>query len=244
MTDQSQATPFTAEPVVAAPVEPVAPVQAAEVQDPVPVAPAFQLPESVKNLVGEGMKYATPEDALNALPHAQSHIENLEQEMANLREDLSKRIAVEDVLKEINKTTPESVTAPQLTPDQLDELIDNRLSTKEAQAVAQSNTAEVVSKLSEVFGDSDKANEVYKQKAADIGVSVDYLNELTSKSPKAVFELFGIKPTNVSPAKINSNINSEAVFNQAPAPQAPKSVMGRSTHKDDISAWQAAAPTE
>jgi len=240
MADQAQETPFTQEPVTPVVTEPVV-----EVQDPVQAAPIFQVPETVKNLVGEGMKYRTPEEALQSIPHAQHHIENLEQEMANLREDLAKRKAVEDVLQEINKIPTDSVTEPQLTPEQLDELIDTRLATKEAQTVAKSNYSEVANKLTEVYGDKAKAEEVYGQKAKDLGLSVDYINSLAAQSPKAVFELFGINTVQESTVhKINSNINSEAVFNQAPAKEPVKSVMGGSTHSKDIAAWNAAAATE
>ena len=44
------------------------------------------------------------------------------------------------------------------------------------------------------------------------------------------------------PQKITSNVNSEATINQAPVAQPVKSVMGGSTAKDDIAAWNAAAP--
>jgi uncharacterized coiled-coil protein SlyX len=241
MTDQSQATPFTDTPV--APVEAVAPVTPAPVADPQPVA-QFQIPEAVQGLVGAGMKYATPEDALQSIPHAQHHIERLEEEMAGLREDLSKRKAVEDVLQEINKTPTEVQSEPQFTQEQLDALIDTRLATKEAQTVAQSNTDSVVTELEKVFGDKDKANEMYKQKALDLGLSLDYINNLSATSPNAVFELFGLSQQAPLATKIGSNINSEAVVQTNV--QAPKlaSVMGMSTQSADVAAWNAAKPTE
>ena len=62
-------TPFTEVP--AAPVEPVAPVQA-PVADPQPAA-QFQLPEGLQEIEGEGKKYATPEAALQSITHAQHH---------------------------------------------------------------------------------------------------------------------------------------------------------------------------
>ena len=240
MSDQDPTvTPFSAEPTPA--VEPAP----APVQDPVPVAPSFQIPEAVKSLVGEGMKYATPEDALQSIPHAQSHIEKLEEELASVREDLIKRKAVEDVLQEINKTPSESVSEPQITQEQLDALIESKLATKESMAIAKANTNEVVSKFVDVYGDKDKAQEVYTQKAADLGIPVDTINNLAATSPKAVYELFGISPTKESaPVKLNSNVNSEAAINNARAPVAPKSVMGQSTHAADIAAWRASAPTE
>ena len=48
------------------------------------VAPQTQqpsLPEEVMALVGTGKKYATPEDALKSVPHAQAHNARLEQGM-------------------------------------------------------------------------------------------------------------------------------------------------------------------
>jgi uncharacterized coiled-coil protein SlyX len=241
MTDQV-VTPFETQvtEVVAAPDVTVTPV----VQDQV-TAPTFQIPETVKGLVGEGMKYATPEAALESLPHAQHHIERLEEEMASMREDLSKRTAVEDVLKEINKTPTEIQAEPQLTQDQLDALIDTRLATKEANDLSKSNVTEVVNKFITLYGDKDKAQAIYKQKATDLGMSVEAVNNLAATSPKAVFELFGIKPNAELPAtKLNTNINSEAVVTTNVQEQKPASVMGASTHAQDVAAWKSFAPTE
>jgi len=249
MTDQvvEQATPFSTEPaateVQAAPATQADPAPVAQAPEPTP-APVFQIPEAAQELVGAGKKYATPEDALSALPHAQHHISKLEEEMATLREEIAKRKAGEEILEAINKRTPEEVTAPQFDPTQLDALIESKLTAKEQAAVAQGNISEVVSKFVEQYGDKEKAEAMYKQKAADLGLPVDYINNLAATSPKAVYELFGFKQTTSIPSKITSNVNSEALNNQAPVPQAPKSVMGGSTAKDDIAAWRAAAPTE
>jgi hypothetical protein len=238
MTDQVAETPFTEEPAAQAAPAPVADQQ--------PVAqPAFQVPEVAQELVGEGKKYSSPEDALKALPHAQQHIETLEREMAELREQLVKSKTAEEILEEINKKPTEQVAEPQFDPNQLDELIESKLTAKEQQAVQQKNVSDVVNTFVQEYGDKAKAEEIYVQKAADLGISVDQINSLAAKSPKAVYELFGLssKPES-APQKIQSNINSEAVTNNAPAQEAPKSVMGRSTANDDVAAWRASAPTE
>lgn len=246
MTDQVAETIFTQEATpVAQPATPADQQPVAQPVTPTP-APVFQVPEAAQGLVGEGKKYASPEDALVALPHAQSHIETLELEMVTLREDLAKRKAVEDVLEEINKKPTDTVTEPQFTPEQLDALIENKLIAKDAQAVAQSNISEVVNMFVQEFGDKEKAEAIYDQKAKELGLNVDYINNLAATSPKAVFRLFGMESkTQSTPTRLTSNVNSEAVINQAPATPAPAStVMGRSTHKDDMAAWRAAAPTE
>lgn len=243
MTDQvaETVTPFTPEPATTvtdqvAPVAPVAPVT--------PVAPVFQIPDVAKELVGEGKKYSTPQDALAALPHAQSHISKLEEEMATLRETLATRDSAAEVLEAINNKTPEEATAPQFDPTQLDALIESKLTAKEAQAVKDANVSSVVNTFVEQYGDKEKAQEIYLQKAADLGLTVEHVNSLAATSPAAVYELFGFKPTTSTPSKITSNVNSEAVINNAQTPAPVKSVMGGSTHKDDIAAWNAAKPTE
>ena len=243
MTDQvaDPVTPFIAEPTPA-----VAPAPVAPVADPQPVAqaPAIQLPESVREFVGVGKKYASAEDALSSIPHAQSHIDKLEDEMANLREDIAKNKTAEEVLEAINKKPSEQEPVTQFDPEQLDALIDTRLAQKQDNADKAVNVQAVVDRFIQEFGDADKAHEVYKQKAQDLGLSVEYINDLSSKSPSAVYELFGLKPAQHVPQRIQTNVNSEAVNNQAPAVPVLKSVMGQSTHKADIAAWNAAAPTE
>lgn len=247
MTDQVVETPFS-EGTPEVPAAPVTPAAASEtpvapVQDPVPAQ--FQIPEVVQDLVGEGKKYSTPEAALQSIPHAQHHIEQLEQEMASLREDLTNRKAVEEVLAEINKTPTETEAQPQLTQEQLDALIDNRLTVKQQLEQTKSNMDTVKETFLSHFGDADKSFEAYTGKAAELGMSVEQLNQLAATSPKAVFEMFGLeKQTQSTVTKVSTNVNSEAVVNtnvqQAPA----KSVMGGSTVRDDIAAWRASAPTE
>jgi len=244
MTDPVE-TPFTDAVTPATPVEPVAPVApviTAPVQDPAP-APAFVVPESVQGLVGEGKKYATPQDALQALPHAQGHIEKLEQEMANLREDLAKRKAMEDVLEQINKPPVQADPVPQ-DPAQLDALIDQHMQAKEQKAQEANNIKSVVDSMTTKFGDVTKANEAYMNKARELEMSLEELNSMCAKKPKAAFQLFGLVSGEHSPTKIQSNINTAAQPFQVQEPQKPVSVMGQSTHKRDIDAWKAAAVSQ
>ena len=58
------------------------------------------IPTELAEFVGEGKKYQTVEDALKSIPHAQSHIQKLEEEMKQAREELAKRKAAEELLEE------------------------------------------------------------------------------------------------------------------------------------------------
>lgn len=244
MTDQ--ATPFTDD-KEAAPVEAAAQPQA-PAADPQPVAtpaPVFTIPETAQDLVGEGKKYSTVEAALSALAPSQSHIATLEAEAEEMRQELARRQTAAELVEQINKTPSGEQTAPQFDPSQLDALIEQKLSSKEQAKVAEQNTKSVVSKMTEVFGDKAKAEEMYVGKAKELGLSVEYMNTLAATSPKAVLELYGIKDkTQVAPAKIHSDVNTEAVHN-APAPEKPlRSVMGGASTREAVNAWKAVAEQE
>ena len=49
------------------------------------LAPQFQIPTEASELVGAGKKYQSVEDALKSVPHAQKHIQTLENELANVK---------------------------------------------------------------------------------------------------------------------------------------------------------------
>jgi len=227
---------------------PAAPVTVADPAPVAPVVPALVVPDSVQDMIGDGKKYSSPEDALKSIPFAQEHIETLEDELASLREQAAKSKALEEVLAElkpeVSKTPSEPTPEPQVDPVALDALIDQALQNKETKAVVQANTKIVVDKFIETFGDKDNAIKEYTQRAEDLGLSIEYLNNLAGVSPKAVFELCGLKPTEGAPiSRVTSNINSEAVHQPPVNTDPPKSVMGRSSSSDDINAWKAAAPS-
>ena len=87
-----------ATPVTETPVEPN--TTEAVQQDTTPKA--FEIPTEVQELVGEGKKYQSPEDALKSVPHAQQHIQTLESELAEIKEELSGSAAT-DVVRELGK---------------------------------------------------------------------------------------------------------------------------------------------
>jgi len=96
MPDQS--TPFTEETPAAAPAASGAVDNT--VQQP---TPAFQLPDSVIDMVGEGKKYSDVNAALNALAPSQEHITRIEAENALLREQATASRNTEEVLADIQK---------------------------------------------------------------------------------------------------------------------------------------------
>jgi vacuolar-type H+-ATPase subunit I/STV1 len=202
---------------------------------------AFQVPETVANLVGEGKKYSDVNKALESIPHAQTHIERLEQELAETRAKLEAQASVEEALKEFrSQKEQDTPTSQPIDLSEIDNLIEQRLTQKEQRQLSKANVDQVVSKLTEQFGGTDKAEQAFIAKAQEIGVDLDYMNDLAAKSPKAVFALFGSgsKPANTSVTK--SSVNTEA-FGSQPQQTAPvKGVMHGSSTSDVLSAWRAA----
>lgn len=203
-----------------------------------PTAPA--IPDTLKELVGEGKKYATLDKALESIPHAQQHIAQLEREAAELRQKQAEAVAVEEVYKKLMESMDKGGVATPPIPAGVDEAsVLAILEKREAERVAQSNVSRVKDALVGKYG--DKAQEVYETKARELGVGTAFLNEIVRKSPKAAEEIFGIKPKESGAGSSTGTIRTETLDNTRP-PAKPKSVMSGATTQEMIDAWRAAKP--
>jgi hypothetical protein len=206
-----------------------------EAQNP---APQFTLPQEVAELVGDGRKYRSVEDALKSVPHAQSHIHKLEEEMQTLRDELTKRKTAEELLEEFRVPEQREAT-PQsgLDPQSLAALVDKTLDQREAKKKQQGNIQAVVQSFNEKFG--EKAPEMYEKIAADNGLSVQFLNSVAATSPAAVLKLAGLEgQRQTTPSKPTGSVNTEALSQNtnhaAPSAKLPKAA----TTKDLVNAWR------
>jgi hypothetical protein len=198
--------------------------------------PTSTVPTEVADLVGEGKKYRSVEDALKSVPHAQKHIETLEQENARIKSELEKRRTAEELLEEIRNgiSQPAAGTpAPTFDPNTIESTVEQLLARKEAKRSADSNISQVVSKFQEVFGDKEKAEQEYIKIAAEAGLSVQMLNNLAATSPAAVLKLAGIGTAKQQPVgKPSSTVNTES-FSQGNTQQLSSKVPAvGSTTKD------------
>jgi hypothetical protein len=207
-----------------------------------PVVPTLQVPQELAELVGDGKKYKSVEDALKSIAPAQAHIKKLEEEAAQRAIDLEARKTLEELLGELQsgksteKTTPDGITQ-----DVLEQTIASFMSRKEAADAAKHNTSQVVTAFQKQFGDKAKAEEMYKKVAEESGLSISAMNELAARSPSAVLKLAGItsKVTAPPPSKPNSTVNTEALTGTPPVEQSAKVRMGAST-KEMVNAWKVA----
>ena len=203
--------------------------------------PQFQIPTEAAELVGDGKKYSSVEDALKSVPHAQKHIQTLESELATLKEELMKRRTTEELLDEIKSGVQpkENLQGVEFDQDKLMQLVDQTLEVKERQRLAKTNASQVAAKFTEKFG--TEAETVYKSVARENGLSEQQLNSLAASSPNVVLKLAGLAEAKTAPvSKSTSSVNTQSL-NQKVDPSALSArVKQGATTKDLVNAWRIA----
>lgn len=203
-----------------------------------------QLPQDLVELVGEGKKYKSVDDALKSVPHAQKHIATLEEENARIKAELEKRRTAEELLADIRSginvgEQTQSVT-PQITSDTVEQTVAKLLAQREAQSKAQNNVAKVITTFEQSFGDKNKAQEMYTKVAAESGLSIQELNRLSATSPDAVLKLAGLTSKQPAPVgKVHSTVNVDS-FNTGQQPELSARVKQGASTKDLVNAWRIA----
>lgn len=180
---------------------------------------------TLEDLVGEGRKYATTEDALNSVPDKEFHIKNLETqnaEMLKTIEELQRRAdeatTLDKVLERLQgkqeptQVTPEESTSPDVSVferklQEFEQALPERFATLRAQEQAEANVMTVHNELTKQYGDA--AASVLRQRAQELGVSVERLKDMAAESPRAVLELFPKKGANPGSPKGDLNTTTQ-----------------------------------
>lgn len=166
----------------------------AGVTSPEPVVAKYE------DLVGEGKKYKTQDDAATALMEKDRYIKQLERENAEAREAALKRINEEEFLAKL-----EAIARPQ-SPNEQDNPVERRdepdksaitpetveriLEERDAKKLREANINAVTAKLQDVYGD-DYRSRVQSQAKA-LGVGTDFLTDVATKNPQAFYKLMGM----------------------------------------------------
>lgn len=208
------------------------------VANPAPTVDA--LPPEVAELVGEGKKYKTAQDALKSIPHAQTHIQRLEEELAMSKAEVAKARAVDELLEELRKPPAHQPTAAQAVASQepldINSAVEAALARKEAQLTAKANAAAVIETFQKVYGEQSEAQ--FIKLAQETGLSVPYLNNLAMTSPSAVLKLAGLtKSAQPNIPHSSSSVNTEASFSNNQELSAKVPLVGASS-KDVLKAWR------
>lgn len=187
----------------------------------------------IKNERGEP-KYKSVEDALKGLQHAQQYIPNIKTELeqrdaeiARLRAETEKIKTLEETLAALTSRQDQggNTNQPVFDEKQIAELVNRQLTQAEQAKLAQSNVTSVVSSLQNVFG-ADAEKKFY-DKAVEMGMSMQEMNALAAKSPKAVLTMLGVNQQAANTQKQNTPFTTPGSVNTAALTPNNDTAIGR-----------------
>ncbi len=157
-------------------------------------------PKLLNELVGEGKKFRDTEALARGKKESDDFIVRLQEENAQIRKELQSRPTadeitnrVKDTLSTVTKPTTEVVNQPTpFTKADLQPVVKEILAQTQQQDRARVNVEEVTVKLDTLYGDRQKASKFLADKASELGVSIQYLEQTAAQSPKAFYSLVGV----------------------------------------------------
>ena len=201
------------------PAEPTAPSAPAEV-------------DYLAELVGEDKKFKSAGDLARGKAEADMFVDRLKAEMQGLRDELKTRTSLEEFMDKMNSNTKE--TPPQngqpinqdtppaepagdskgLSPEQIEALLEQKLSQREQEINQTRNVEEVKAKLLKHYGEDFQIK--LKERAAELGLGEKFLDDLAKSQPKAFSHLLGLEDAPLTPAS-SSNVfgDSSVISNQS-----------------------------
>lgn len=190
------------------------------------------------------VKFNSTEDALKSIPHQNSKILELTNQVNQLKEQLSGARSVDELWDRMNKTddqnktvqeeTRETPSQPTLNEDTIRELARKELAETRKQEQEQANRAQVREALIKKYG--DKAKSIYEGKAGDLGISVQSLNQLAAASPKAALAFF--ESDVGAPASSNASSNTSNFRKSAEERPATPSIFTGGGVSSDVEAMR------
>ena len=145
-----------------------------------------------------------------------------------MREDLSKQDYAKDLLEQLqNKAadpttakpvmpnnnndiggTSEGNTNPSLSEEDLKSLVEQTLTAREKDSVVKQNLSFVDAELEKSFGTNAKAT--VQNKAKELGISIERMQEIAAESPNAFFSLIGEPKKSFNPM-VQGSVRTEGV---------------------------------
>ena len=159
---------------------------------------------------------------------ADAYVKTLEEQLAQMREDLGKQDYASQLLTQLQQKAPSPTvgntvasnnnnesgtyadddTNQPVDDELLKSLVEKTLTEREAKATVDQNLSVVVTQLEELYG--TEANATVQKKAQELGMTLERIEELAKESPSAFFALLG---ENRVPAKslAHTSIRTEGV---------------------------------
>lgn len=185
------------------------------------------------SLVGEGKKFKTVEDLAKGKVEADAFIEKLKTELKEIRTMAEGKLNAETALQELRdeiKTLregrverPKDNTSPELTPTDVQTLVEQTITSRESQKTAEQNILEANSKMVEVFGTTQAAQAHLQARAKELNVGTSWLKDMAAKSPQGFLDLMNVGKAKdgASGSFVQGSVNPDAL-RALPNGQAPK----------------------
>lgn len=140
--------------------------------------------------------------------NAAQELEQLKNELKELKENSEKNSGAQ----------PRDNTNPSLTETDIEELVARTITKQEQERTAGQNILKANEEMIKIYGDREKASEAVKARAQELGLSMDEVKTIASKSPSAFARLVEVpkesndrsfdKKTSVSPATFEGSGSS------------------------------------
>ncbi len=157
----------------------------------------------IEQLVGDGKKFKDVEALAKGKLEADRHISEITQTLAELREEVAKQDYAKDLLAKLQNKGTESGTVNSATENNtgnsasgnttqetsIEALVEQAILKKEQSRSIEQNIATANEAVVAQYG--EKAAEVVKAKAQELGISVERLKEIAAESPTAFLQLVG-----------------------------------------------------
>ncbi len=164
----------------------------------------------LEDLVGDDKKYKTVEDLAKSRVYSDIHIQSVERENAELREDLLRLREeynagpkLQELLDQLVKTpqqqTPSNVQTPNVNelnkqpvidPNQIKSLVSQSVQEIETQRKQDANFNQVLNKLKERFGDNYQAT--LENQLKSLGIDATTLDNLARQHPQVAIKTLGL----------------------------------------------------
>ena len=185
----------------------------------------------VQKLVeAKGDNWKDPEVLAKGKIEADGYIKELEGQLSNMREDLSKQDYAKDLLEQLqNKAadptnaknampnndtggTSEGNTNPSLSEEDLKSLVERTLTERDKDSVVKQNLNLVNNELEKSYG-TDASTKI-QNKAKELGLTLERMQEIAAESPTAFFNLIGEPKKDFRPM-VEGSVRTEGVNMQA-----------------------------
>jgi len=187
-----------------------------------------------KLVEAKGENWSNPEVLAKGKLEADTYIQQLESQLTQMREDLGKQDYAAKLLDQLqNKAadpttakpvmpnnnndiggTSEGNTNPSLSEEDLKSLVEQTLTAREKDSVVKQNLSFVDAELEKSFGTNAKAT--VQNKAKELGISIERMQEIAAESPNAFFSLIGEPKKSFNPM-VQGSVRTEGVNMQTSA---------------------------